>query len=294
METARTRDMAGRNETEDIINIVNALHTKTEGGLKLIEAFKEKFGLEILDARERSGNRGVHYDFQILVRTRIFHLREKTWSTRDVWKNVEHKGSQTTTPIPSDQTPWAAGVQFHNGGCDKYTIGKIYAKKWYDLLIASGQLQREWNLSSPIPTFEEWFNKDAKAQGDPKTPFSVELKEKVKSSGGSLGDKRRAVHEVFQPSDEDLNLFKKEALAILNESLCQKDVWLTIHGDIQGSFHCAWYPQFLISELPSVTIRKEKDIWFDFDCPETKFSCILRWGKGAGFSNLRIDARDTV
>lgn len=294
METTRTREMAGKNETEDIKNIVAAIQTRTEAGLKLITSFKEKFGYDILGARERSGNRGVHYDFQILVATKVFNLREKNWTIREVWKNIEHKGSQTTAVIPPHQTPWAAGVQFHNGGCEKYSIGKLYAKKWYDLLLVSGDLTKEWSLTSSVPSFEEWFNKDAKAQGDPKTPFGLELKKKVKSAHATLGDKRKIVHDAFQPTPEDLTTFKKEALAILNESLSQKEYWLTIHGDILGSFHCAWYPQFLLSELPSVTVRKELDIWFDFVCEETKFSCILRWGKGAGFSNLRIDARDTV
>jgi hypothetical protein len=82
-------------------------------------------------------------------------------------------------------------------------------------------------------------------------------------------------------------------LEVLNESLSQKHYWLTIHASLSGEFHCAWYPKFTLSSLSSIKMRKEKDIWFDFESPETKFSCILRWGKGAGFSNLRIDARDS-
>lgn len=294
MANERNRNNAGANETQDIHNIVHALHTKTSAGDKLMKEFQERFGLEILDARERMGNRGVHYDFQILVKKKVYNLREKAWHTREEWKTVEHKGSQTTSPIPADQTPWAAGVQFHNGGCEKYAIGRLYARCWYNTLIASSQLKTRWNLTAPIPTFEEWFHKDAKRQSDPSTEFGLELKQKVRSSGGSLGDLRQVVHAVFNPTEDDLNLFKCEVLVVLNNCLREKDYWLTIHGDILGNFHCAWYPQFLITELSSVTMRKEKDIWFDFECPETKFSSILRWGKGCGFSNLRIDARDTV
>jgi len=293
MDTTRNRNNAGANETEDIQTIVHALHTKTSAGLKLMTSFKEKFGLELLDARERAGNRGVHYDFQILVKTKVYNIREKAWHFQEVWKNVEHKGSQSTCPIPPEQTPWAAGVQFHNGGCDKYTIGRLYARCWYDTLISSGKLKSTWNLTSSIPTFEEWFHKDAKRQDDPSTEFGMELKKKVRESGQNLGDMRKEVHEVFKPTDADLALFKEEVLTILNKCLNEKEYWLTIHGNILTEFHCAWYPQFLLTELTSVTMRKEKDIWFDFVCPESKFSCILRWGKGAGFSNLRIDARDT-
>ncbi len=293
MEILRNRDNAGANETEDILNIVHALHTKSPAGLRLMTSFKEKFNLELLDARARAGNRGVHYDFQILVETKVLNIRDRTWSTKQVWKNVEHKGSQSTSPIPADQTPWAAGVQFHNGGCDKYTIGRLYARCWYDTLIASGRLKTSWNLTSPTPTFDEWFHKDAKRQDDPTTEFGVELKRKVRESGQKLGDLRTQVHAVFQPTEADLSLFKEEVLAVLNRCLQEKDYWLTIHGNILGDFHCAWYPQFLLADLSAVTMRKEKDIWFDFESSETKFSSILRWGKGAGFSNLRIDARDT-
>ncbi len=284
----RTRANAGRNEMEDLARIVTALKEKTPTGLKLAEAFKAKFGGdEIVDARQRAGNRGVHYDFEILVKPAGSSLR--------FWKAVEHKGSQKATPIPADQTPWAAGVQFHNGGCDKYSIGKLYAKTWYDTLIGSGTLKQQWSLESAIPSFEEWFAKDAKRQDDPATEFGQELKRKVREARGpkaSLGEVREVVNGLFNPTEQDLETFKAEVLQILNESLAQKHYWLTIHGDVAGDFHCAWYPKFRLSEITAVRMRKEWDIWFDFECPETKFSCILRWGKGAGFSNLRIDARD--
>jgi hypothetical protein len=286
---ARNRDNAGRNEVEDLARIVEALKTGLPAGLKMNQRFKERFGGdEIVDARSRSGNRGVHYDFEVLV--------NKPGTTLRFWKGVEHKGSTKNQPIPADQTPWAAGVQFHNGGCEKYSIGKLYAKTWYDMYIGSGALKTEWDIVAPTPTFEEWFTKDAKRQDDPATEFGLELKRKVRETRGpkaSLGEKRAAVNAVFSPTEEQLAEFKGEVLRTLNESLAQKHYWLTIQGDIAGDFHCEWYPRFTISEITSVTMRKELDIWFDFECPEAKFSCILRWGKGAGFSNIRIDARDT-
>jgi len=37
---------------------------------------------------------------------------------------------------------------------------------------------------------------------------------------------------------------------------------------------------------------REKDIFFELTSAEgLEFSGILRWGKGAGFSNLRLDLR---
>lgn len=280
MTEPRTRDKAGKNEQADITKIVEAIKTKSVAGLQLMSAFKEKFGIDILDVRQRvGGNRATHNDFQICIGP-------------NQWMNVEHKGSQKSTPILPDQTPWAAGVQFHNGGCDKYSIGKLYARVWYDTHIASGALKSEWNLVAAIPTFDDWFKKDAKKQGQPGTAFGKELKEKVRAAKASLGDKRAAAHLAFEPTETDLETFREEVKAILNDALDKKDYWLTIHGSVDGTFYCAWYPKFRIETIESVTIRKELDIWFDFICPECKFSCILRWGMGAGFSNLRIDARD--
>ncbi len=286
----RTRENAGRNEALDITQIIHAIKSRSAAGRKICDRFKEKFGGdEIVDVRPRAGNRGVHYDFEVLVNPAGTNVR--------LWKAVEHKGSRKFQPIPADQTPWAAGVQFHNGGCDKYGIGKLYAKVWYDTLLNSGALKSEWDIVAPTPSYEEWFQKDAKRQDDPTTEFGVELKRKVREARGpkaSLGEKRELVNAAFSPTEEQLAEFKAEVLRILNEALEQKHHWLTIQGDLLGEFHCEWYPKFTLSEITSVKMRKEKDIWFDFECPETKFSCILRWGKGAGFSNLRIDARDTL
>jgi hypothetical protein len=289
----RTRDRAGENEKKDIQAIVAALNTPNNPvGIKLKQSFAERFvGLEIVAARERSGNRAVHYDFEIQLN-----------SQPNVWFRVEHKGSQQNGPISPTQTPWSAGVQFHNGGCEKYSIAKLYAQTWYDLYIGSGALKTEFGIEAPIPTFDQWFANDAKVQGDPKTAFGIELKKKVRETRGpraSLLDKREVVNAAFNPTPADIDLFKKEALATLNQVLEQKDYWLTIHGRItEGSgaedFHCAWYPKFTIDIIHMLTIRKEKDIWFDFYCDGFRFSSILRWGKGAGFSNIRMDARDTI
>lgn len=283
-EIKRTRDSAGANETADIKAIVSAIKTRSAAGLKIIQSFQEKFGLDILDARERKGNRGVHYDFEVLV-----------GPEPGVWKHVEHKGSSTYTPILPDQTPWAAGVQFHNGGCEKYSIAKKYARHWYETYIGSGKLKTDWALDADVPTFEEWYVKDAKKQGDPATTFGKELKRKVRLARGaksSLLEERRQVNETFIPCEDDLELFKTEALPILNSVLQEKDYWLTIHGSVGGDFHCAWYPSFQLREIKRITMEKELDIWFNFECEGCAFRCILRWGKGAGFSNIRIDARD--
>ena len=281
----RTRALAGENEKLDIEKIVRAIHTRSQAGLKIMTAFTQRFATNIYDARARKGgNRSTHYDFEILV-----------GATTEIaeWRNVEHKGGRDYRPIGPEETPWAAGVQFHNGGCEKYSIGSQYARVWYDTHISSGTLKTTWNLAAPIPSYEEWFEKDAKRQGDPKTAFGAELKKKVRARFGprsSLLSDRAIVNEAFTPTPADLELLKEEALPILNDVLRQKHYWLTIHGDIDGEFYCAWYPPFLLDTIDSISVRKDLDIWFDFQC-SVPFKLLLRWGKGAGFSNVRIDAR---
>ena len=122
--------------------------------------------------------------------------------------------------------------------------------------------------------------------------FGLELKTKVRAAGKHLRDKRDAVNKAFNPSEETLTKFKQEAQEILDAVLNQKDYWLTIHGDLTKNFHCAWYPKFKLGTIHTVKIRKELDIQFDFASDLCKFSAYLRWGKGAGFSNIRIDPRD--
>lgn len=280
----RTRERAGAQEVEDIRTIVHAIQSRSAAGIKLVDSFKESFGADILDARARKGNRGVHYDFEILV-----------GPAPGNWRRIEHKGAAAATPIAPTDTPWAAGVQFHNGGCEKYSICEQYARAWYTTHVGSGALAAEWGITAAIPSFEEWYAKDAKVQGDPKTAFGKELKaavRHVRGDRGSLLEKRDAVLAVFTPSEEDLRTLGTEAMGVLNEALDQKDYWLTIRGDLTGDFYCRWWPPFRLSTLKTVTLRKERDAYFDVECDDGfRFSLLLRWGKGAGFSNLRMDAR---
>ena len=292
----RSKDLASVNEQEDIRFIIDAIHTKSSVGMRFIDAFREKFGVILCDARVRTkkdgvpgepSNRGTHYDFEILVR--FAHGTEE-------WMQVEHKGSSVKTEIKEDDKPWLAGVQFHNGGSEKYSIAKAYAEAHYNIHIASGALSRSWNLSSPIPTFADWWKGDCCRQGDPTTPFGIELKKSVRNvrghRGSLLAERVPVVDELSFDSETQAQLIK-EVLPIANHALQQKHYWLTVRGILKtGDFNLAWNPQFTIGSIEKVSIRKEKDIFFDFTSAEgLEFSGIMRWGKGAGFSNLRLDLR---
>lgn len=286
-KTTRTKASAGENERKDIEFIIAAIHARNKTGSKFIDSFYEKFGIEMIDAKERSGtNRGTHYDFDI-------HIRYNDGKTE--WKQVEHKGSQHFRSIKDDESPWAAGVQFHNGGCAKYSCAQIYAKKWYDTHIGSGTLKVFWKLKAQIPTFTDWWD-DCCIQGDPKTAFGIELKEKVRASCGpkaSLLKERAPVISAIDFTEVIKKQLISEVLPIANSVLEQKDYWLTVCGNLEsGKFNIAWSPNFTISAVEEVVVTKKKDIHFEFRCVNNfKFNGILRWGKGAGFSCLRIDLK---
>jgi hypothetical protein len=283
---SRTKATAGANETEDIAAIIAAIKSKSPAGLKIVEAFKTVFGCEILDARERSGgSRSTHYDFEVLVECKP-NIR--------VWRRIEHKGSAQYKPISPADKPWSAGVQFHNGGCEKYSIAKKYARAWYDMYLATGAIKNQFQLAAPIPSYEEWFEKDCKTQGPPKTAYGVEQKEKVRAARGdksSLLAERTPFLASLEFTAADNELFKAEVLPVVSEALEQKDYWLTIHGDVKGEFYVAWYPKLTVSKINEIVITKNKDVEFEFRCDDFVFHGILRWGMGAGFSNIRIDLK---
>lgn len=286
--STRTKETAAANEKKDIAYIVAAIHSKNGTGQRFLNSFKEKFGCDILDARPREGSdRASHYDFNILVRSK---------TGEEDWKHVEHKGSKNFRAINDDEKPWTAGVQFHNGGCDKYSIAKHYAKKHYDIHIASGSLKTAFGITALTPSFEDWFKQDCCVQDDPRSAFGKQLKESVRRARGlrsSLLAERAPVVAALTFTDEDKQQFIKEVLPIANQALEQKDYWLTICGNLEdGKFNIAWNPKFTIGSIQDLEITKKKDITFKFKCSDDfTFGGILRWGKGAGFSCLRVDLK---
>lgn len=277
----RTRETAAANETRDIATIVDAINMRKPAGCRILTAFKEKFGVDINSARARSGtSRGTHYDFEVEV--------------NGEWKKVEHKGSQKYRVPGVREAPWKGGVQFHNGGCEKYSIARKFAHTWYTMYIASGTLREEFGITAPTPAEDEWFQMDCRTQDDPRTAFGQELKSKVRERRGpkSLLEKRAAVIEALDITEEDKATLVAEVLPIANEALLQKEYWLSIYGSLDSEFHVCWHPQFTIDAVQDITVKKGLDLKFTFVCAnEFTFTAHLRWGKGAGFSCLRVDLK---
>ena len=282
----RTKANAGANEDADISKIVDGINARNECGQKIIETAQRMLNIMIVGARRRTGSsRGTHHDFEVLV---------QITPRLTVWRKIEHKGGKTIMPIKEGEKPWAAGIQFYNGGCEKFAFTKIYAKLWYDKLIASEVLKNKFNIKAPIPTFEDWFALDCKTQGEPKTAFGKEMKAVYRSYDKRpvLEEERREIVDTFSVTEENTRELMAEVLTIANGVLKEKEMWLTIRGNLDGDFNCAWYPNFTLSKINSVTLQKGLDIRFEFHCEGLDpFHGHLRWGSSQGISNLRMDLK---
>lgn len=282
-EPERTKAKARVNESDDLAYINDAIHTNTAAGKKIKDAFKARFGKDLQDSRKilSAGHNNTHYDLEILVDGK--------------WQTVEHKGSRTYKQIDPTLPPWSQGVQFYNVNAKDYKLGHRYAREWYDRFIVSGILSKHYDVKAPIPSFEDWCKNDGFRCGDPKTAFGIELRSKFRGDGkkGGCFDERAEMTKAFTMTEQELMTMKDEVLALANKALSQKNYWLQIQGDIQGEFYCAWHPQLTMTKIYSIKcvnhftdpiIKVDSDLGFPVEAR-------LRWGKGQGLSNLRIDLR---
>jgi hypothetical protein len=291
----RTKKNTKKNEEIDVNALIHYLNTKESvKGQEMRDAFKARFGLTIIGAtrhktlnqvkQKRGGGRSIHYDF-------VVQLDDGTERT------VEHKGSKDKKTIDLSLPPWTGGVQFYNGGMEKYRLAQKHAREWYHKFIVSGVLTERYGLTSPIPSEEEWITKDAKVQSLAKTPFGKELKkvyqERDGCEKGSLKAERDEFVQGFEWSEEDVTHLAEDVFPLIQSSFADKDVWLQIAGSVEsGDFNFAWRDPIHIQKMERITIEKKTDIEFTVECDGgLVVHGILRWGYGQGFSNLRIDLK---
>lgn len=275
----------GKNEKENITKLIFHLNNNTNLGIKIVKKLKEEFGIVFKKAISREGNRKSHYDFIII------DINDKKYQ-------VEHKGSYVFKRIATEDKPWKSGVQFLNGGAEKFQIANVYARIWYDEYIKSGFLSNKYKVESPIPTFNTWFKSDCSKQGNPETSFGKELKKNFRNEYGqtSLLDLRKKINSLFlEKYNNDIALqdeFKNEIDNIVKQVLKEKDLWIQINGDLDcDEVSFKWYKNISYSKIIKVSVSCKNDIDFDIKTDKFNFGSKLRWGKGAGFSNLRIDAK---
>lgn len=289
--TINTRSMNRSNEIIRVKNIIKNINDNTELGIKIRQDFKKVFDEEIDYVIDNGGTNTDHYDFTIVLKN---GNRMK----------CEEKNTCKVSDLESLQKPWEKSVQRFNGPGNKFSIGLKYAKHWYNLVIKNGSLAIEYEITSNVPSLDEWLDKDAFKCGNPTSPYGKEFKKKYRqkhprsSLNGKLNspkDYRVEVNSTFEFNEEDKKKLIEETQKYLDITMSDKDCWLTTCGDINGIFHFKWFKNISSAKIEDVIIdyKEGGDIYFHFKTNnESKnFKCILRFGKGTGFSNIRFDIK---
>lgn len=283
-------------QTEDIRVqwVCDQINQKTELGMNIINSYKENFGKEIEKVVKRGGNRD-HYDIL------IYHTDGTT-------KKCEEKGTDTyQSDVDTFLIPWENSVQRFNGHANKYSIGVKYSKLWYNMIVCDKDICKLYGIDeSLIPTEEEWLKYDAYPQANPKTEYGKCLKDSYRTKHpdscmngrkNSPHDYRLNINPIFINSfnKEDKDLLLKEVQEILNGVMDEKECWLQTTGKINSDFSFKWYDKIESPKIKDVNLswNEGADIYYNFIAEEEQynFKCILRFGKGTGFSNLRFDIR---
>ena len=267
-----------------ITNICKNINNNTELGIKLKESYF-KFYNKNIDSVIKVGGNKDHYDIKII-------------HTDKTIKKIEVKSSNTFQPIiKSTIKPWDIGVQFLNGPGDKFSITHYYAELWYNNIICNDNIVGKYiNETIKRPDLYEWKCKDAFKCGDPVTEFSLTLKKNYRLSHpkSSMLDVRKIVNEKFEFTEAHKNTMITEVQEIYNTCMNEKEGWLQTFGDPENldKFNYMWFEKIEPSKIIDIKCIKSKDILFEFICNNNyKFNGILRWGKGAGFSNIRLDLK---
>ncbi len=282
MTTIETPHTRSDNEAISLAKIHTHINKETPCGAKIREAFSAAFPdtPQFTKSVMSGGNRSIHHDLKI------------EWSS-DTCKTVEFKGSKHKKQIDTTKPPWVNGVQFYNGTGSNFSVGKEYAKQFYDTMM--DEIIAHFGITTPKPTFEEW-SKDAFTQSKPKTPFVKELREKGYKSE-YLSESRKKFNKQFTLTAEQLEILKNEVFAISNKVLEGKDYWLQIHGAMEdpSDFEVSWTGKLTMTPIISVEQEQSKsgcDVNFAFTCEDGSiFHAKLRWGYGQCITNIRLDIK---
>ena len=107
-------------------------------------------------------------------------------------------------------------------------------------------------------------------------------------------DCRKIVNEKFEFTEEHKITMINEVQEIYNKCMNEKEGWLQTFGDPDKleKFNFKWYKKIEAYKIVDIKCIKCLDIKFEIICEnDYKFKAILRWGKGAGFSNIRLDLK---
>lgn len=284
----KLKETARIDEDVRICRLVYEINMKTTLGSTLRNEYVKTFGKTIKEAKKAGTNRD-HYDMVLI-------------HTDGTEAKCEEKGTCSHKNITDEEVPWKNSVQCFNGPGNHFDIGKKWAKLWYDIIITQINWKEVFNVKSKIPSYDDWI-KDAFRCGDPKTEFVKELKLKCRErfgeksslngkSGGS--DYREFVNSTFVINEEEKTKFIEQVSSVFTNILTEKECYLQTSGRVDAEFSFKWKKQISKPSIIDLEYRWNigSDAKFDFKTDNNmNFSCILRFGKGCGFTNIRLDIR---
>ena len=281
------RHTARKDEIERLEKIIQKINDPSNQlGQHIRKSYEETFNKTILSVtNDRSGSNNDHQDF-------IINHTDGTLC------RVEEKHCKKINP---NIAPWKGSVQVLNGPGNHYSLGKLYSRMWYNNII----VKTNWNTflktdSIPtIPSYDEWV-KDAFRCGDPHTVFVKAIKREFRKRWpgqsftglGGTPDLRSALPKM-ELSQEDKDTFIHEIQEKMNQCLNEKDCFLQTSGSIdQNNFKFLWRKSVKSPKIKDFHVHQKKDTIFELITEQKDvFSVILRWGKGIGFTNIRLDVR---
>jgi hypothetical protein len=291
------RHSARKDEAIRIKNIVECMNDETsELGRQLRDSYENTFHKTVASVKLAGTNKD-HFDF-VIVHTdgTSFNVEEK------------HTNQKLSDKALLNYKPWKYSVQVLNGVGNKFIIGQKYAEHWYKNIICG--LESKWGEMlgvdqedvPSIPDYETWAQ-DAFRCGDPKTEFVKFIKSHCRLKYGSresftgsknTPDLRSVCLPTFTLTDTEKSVLLEQINNKIQEVMEQKDCYLTTTGDPTGdpeNFH--WSPKVIPPLMTKITLEHQKDILIHLtdDNNDFNFTAICRWGKGIGFTNIRIDVR---
>ena len=284
-------------EKQQLLDIEYNVNNNTEIGKIIKDKFYELYR-EKLTKIDVIGGRGKHHDLLVYsIKIKKYVDDKIRYKLTKKKRRCEVKGCKNVNANFTDK-PWETAVQFYNGPYNQFDICRKYATCWYNNYILTRRLTEKYNLESEIPSLEEWLKNDASVCRDPKTSYGLELKRKHREIPGNDKQKTRSLNKekvelrpIFlkEITKDDLELLKQQVQPLVDKTMKEKEVWLQIYGDLNGEYKIKWSKQYEIPKIKNVELieKKSTDILFKFICDSNfTFTSILRWGKGAGFSDL--------
>jgi hypothetical protein len=272
--------------------ITDSFNNNTEFGKELKETFYTNFGKHITNV-EHLGNNKDHYDL-------LFTLDDGTTM------RCEEKGNSNSTKLSeNDSPPWEQSVQRANIPGNQITMCKNFAVLWHDKVVCNKSIRDHLYMISEIPDYETWV-KDAFRAGDPKTNYGKELKKNYRIEYGaksSMNGKKNSPYDYRQDVVPLLEFTEEDKITLINEVqlkldsvMNEKDCWLQTVGMIPN-LKFKWFKH--IGSPKIIKVEKKigtLDTQFIFTTQEETdvlktFEAILRFGKGTGFTNIRMDIR---